>query len=71
MIYAQILNGKIVNVIVLNDDDLVSTFSEGFDFLIEIEQNPGDPGIGWRYDQDTGFSSPPSTILEDPDEEYT
>lgn len=57
MIYAQILNGTVINVIVLADEDLIDTFSEGFDHFVEIEQVPGSPGVGWSYDG-TDFSPP-------------
>jgi len=50
MIYAQIKNGKVQNTIVLMDTSLVSQFSEGFDYFIEIDQLSPVPGVGWGYD---------------------
>jgi hypothetical protein len=57
MLYAQILNGVVQNVIILNDTSLISLFSQGFDYLIEVSQTPGSPGIGWLYDG-TNFTPP-------------
>jgi len=58
MIYAQIKNGKIQNTIVLIDTSLIVTFSQGFDYFIEIDSLLPIPGIGWSYDG-TSFSPPP------------
>jgi hypothetical protein len=57
MIFAQIKNGIVVNTIVLEDPSLMSAFSEGFDSIIEIDQLPGSPSIGWTYDG-TNFYPP-------------
>ena len=58
MVYAQIKNGKVVNTIVLNDPNLVTTFGQGFDFFIQIDQLSPKPGVGWSYD---GTNWTPST----------
>lgn len=57
MIYAQILNGLILNVIELDDSTLVSEFTNGFDFCIQIDTLSPVPAIGWKYDG-TSFYSP-------------
>lgn len=51
MVYAQIKDGIVQNVIALNDEDLLSTFAVGFDYciIIDQEQKPT-PAIGWSYD---------------------
>lgn len=59
-LYAQISNGIVVNVIVLNDQTLVSLFSQGFDYFIEVDQLPGSPGIGWTYDGNNFY--PPQSL---------
>jgi hypothetical protein len=57
MIYAQILAGVIQNIIVLDDPTLISLFTEGFDYCIEIDSLSPQPGIGWLYDG-TNFTDP-------------
>lgn len=58
MIYAQIKNGIIVNTIVLNDDDILELFKEGFDDCIRVDDISPQPGIGWSYDPRSGFIAP-------------
>lgn len=57
--YAQIKNGIVENVIVLNDSNLESTFSAGFDHFINLgdTRDVDQPGPGWTYDGDN-FSPP-------------
>lgn len=57
MVYAQILNGVIINTIVLDDTSLIPLFAKGFDTFIEIDQIPGSPGVGWTYNNGT-FTPP-------------
>jgi hypothetical protein len=57
MIYAQISGGIIQNTIVLEDSNLESLFSQGFDSLIQIDNITPQPGIGWSYNGTT-FSPP-------------
>lgn len=59
-IYAQILKGIVQNVIVLNDPSLVPLFQQGFDFLVDVTQNPVSPG--WSYDG-KNFSPPPPIVI--------
>lgn len=59
MIYAQVKDSKIVNVIILDDESLKPLFLEGFDYLVEISLDPGDPAIGWSYDPNSQTFSPP------------
>ncbi len=56
-VYAQILNGVVMNTIVLNDVSLVGLFTEGFDALVEITALEPQPWIGWHYDG-TNFTPP-------------
>lgn len=57
MIYAQILNGIIENIIVLDDPSLSSLFSQGFDYFIRIDNLNPVPQIGWLYNG-SSFSDP-------------
>lgn len=68
MIFAQIKDGLIVNVIVLDDQSLLPLFSQDFDNIIPIDNKPGSPAIGWSYDPKQGFSPPgqPLEIMADP-----
>lgn len=56
--YARIKDNIVKDVIVLADLSLMSLFSQGYDFVIEIKNEPGDPGIGWSYTPEDGFKSP-------------
>lgn len=56
MIYAQILNNLVVNIIVIDDVELIPLFSEGFDYFIEIDNIIPQPQIDWLYDGNN-FSS--------------
>lgn len=58
MIYAQIANGLIQNIIVLEDESLIEHFTEGFDYLIPLDGIDPAPHIGWAYDG-SEFSAPP------------
>jgi hypothetical protein len=57
MNYAQIANGSVQNVIVLEDDSLIDHFTQGFDYLIPLDGLDPMPQIGWLYDG-TNFSAP-------------
>jgi hypothetical protein len=59
-IYAQILNGVVVNIIILNDSTLEPLFAQGFDACIQIDQLSPQPGIGWSYDGQS--FTPPSQV---------
>lgn len=63
--YAQIKNGKVQNIIVLEDPNLKSLFGKGFDALVEITQEPGHCQIGWNHDSKTNrFFPDPSKETE-------
>lgn len=49
MIYAQILNGIVKNIIRLTDASLESVFTVGFDYLVRIDTLSPVPGVGWSY----------------------
>jgi hypothetical protein len=50
MLYAQINNNTVVNIIVLNNASQISTFSAGFQYFVQIDQLVPEPEIGWTYD---------------------
>lgn len=50
MIYAQIKDGKVKNTIVLEDNTLVSVFTDGFDSCVRVDNLSPVPGIAWNYD---------------------
>jgi hypothetical protein len=58
MIYAQIKDQKIVNIIDLQDITLVPLFLDGFDDIVRIDLLDPTPGIGWSYVNGT-FTAPP------------
>lgn len=57
MICAQVKNGIVMNIIVLDDASLAPLFTEGFDSLIRVDQLQPYPSIGWTYDG-TNFNPP-------------
>lgn len=57
MLYAQIKDQKIINIIILNDEELLDQFSEGFDFCLRIDELETIPQIDWNY-EDEVFSPP-------------
>lgn len=58
--WAQIKSGIVANTILLEDESLTSTFSEGYDAFIRIDQLSPVPGIGWSYDG-SNFTPPDQT----------
>jgi hypothetical protein len=50
MNYAQIKNGQVENIIVLEDDSLIAHFSEGFDYFVAVDGIDPMPRLGWAYD---------------------
>jgi hypothetical protein len=62
MIFAQILNSIIVNIIVLDDASQASVFAQGYDACLEIDQLNTIPSIGWFYDIVSGNFFPPATL---------
>jgi hypothetical protein len=59
MIYAQIKYGLVLNVVVIDDSSLLSTFLIGYDFLIEIDQLTPMPQVGWIYNAAFSTFTPP------------
>lgn len=57
MLYAQIKNGKVTNIIKLNDSNLVNIFTTNFDYCIRIDQLNPIPNINWLYDGNTFSNS--------------
>jgi hypothetical protein len=53
-LYAQIFNGIVKNVIILNEDseENINTFKEGFDYLIRVDKIIPQPGVNWSYEQE-------------------
>lgn len=50
MVYAQIKDSLVSNTITLSDESLIDLFSEGFDFIIRVDNISPRPSIGWSYD---------------------
>jgi hypothetical protein len=50
MVYAQIKDGIIKNMIVLEDESIKHLFSEGFDHFVRVDELNPVPCIGWAYD---------------------
>lgn len=50
MIFAQVLNGTVQNVILLNDASLIPLFSKGYDSFIDVTNIPQYPSPGDSYD---------------------
>lgn len=67
MIYAQIKNLRIVNIIAADENTDLALFLEGFDLLIRIDILPVIPGISWTYDG--LIFSPPVESVDDPCED--
>lgn len=63
MIFAQIKDSLIKNIIVIEDPTIENHFLDGFDLLIRIDNLSPVPGIGWEYDG-SNFN-PPSPLEED------
>lgn len=63
MLYAQIKNGIVENVIILDDVALIPKFSEGFDYFIRVDEMDPQPGVLWLYDGEK--FSPPVAPSED------
>jgi hypothetical protein len=63
MTYAQITTNTVINTIALDDSTLISLFSQGYDYFLEIDNitdiNGNQIGIGWYYDQNANTFSPP------------
>jgi hypothetical protein len=62
MIYTQILNGIIVNIIELDDSTLVPIFAQGYDSCMQIDNLSTVPNIGWYYDIPSASFYPPATL---------
>lgn len=59
MLYAQIKDGEIKNIIVLDDRVYKPLLLEGFDYLKRIDNRDPIPMIGDLYDEESNtFSSP-------------
>lgn len=58
MIYAQIKDNIIINIIVLDDIELIPLFSKDYDHFIEVYAIPGNPGIGWVYNPESNSFLP-------------
>lgn len=49
-LFAQILKGLVVNIIVIDDPQQIPIFSKGFDALIPLLGLDPQPDIGWSFD---------------------
>lgn len=61
MVYAQMFNNSISNIIELDDTNLIPTFTVGYETLIRIDNRSENPAIGWYYDKVTDVFYPPMT----------
>jgi hypothetical protein len=72
--YAQILDGYVVNIIVLDDPTIINLFyvnpmgGPNFDFVNQIDNLSIVPQIGWSYAQaiypaSDSYTSPDGTIV--------
>lgn len=64
MVYAQIQNQLIENIIVLNDTSLLPFFSNDtdgnpYEYVLQIDQLYPRPGIGWIFDGIMFYSPTP------------
>lgn len=62
MVYAQIKDGIVVNCVILEDETLIDLFTEGFDYLININDLDPIPSIDWTYDSGNNTFSEPVPI---------
>lgn len=65
MVYAQVSNGVVQNTIEVDESTPLDLFSEGFDYLLRIDEIEDMPGIGWLFDG-SDFSRPPDIPLKEP-----
>ena len=59
MKFAQIKNGIVESVIVLEDESLAPAFGQNFDQILNVTNANPQPSAGWTYDGQT-FTQPPS-----------
>lgn len=57
MVYAQIKDSIVTNIIIIDDESLVSLFSEGYDSIVQIDEITPTPGPNWSYDGEN-FAAP-------------
>lgn len=50
MKYAQIKDGLVKNIIIVDDEVPLDTFKEGFDEIVKLDKPNLDPDIGFKYD---------------------
>lgn len=67
MIFAQIKNSIVQNIIVVNDESLIPMLSEGFDEVIRVDQLGQYPGPRWSYDGEN-FTAPTEEVYEELEE---
>jgi hypothetical protein len=63
VIYAQIKQGTIWNVISLESGTDTGPYLVGYDYLIDITSMSPQPSVGWLYDG-TSFSPPPPPSVD-------
>lgn len=60
--YARVKETIVQDIIVLDDPTLLPLFSEGFDYAVAVEIEPGGVQLGWIFDNVSGqFTPPPET----------
>jgi hypothetical protein len=60
--YALIVNGTVVNVIVA-DADFINEYQHSYDQTVECNSNVG---IGWTWNNVDGFAPPVIPVIETP-----
>lgn len=68
MIFAQVKDGIVKNIVVLDDMGLAPLFSEGFDYFIRVDQIPNYPGPGDSYDG-VNFARQPDPVINEQEED--
>lgn len=68
MIYAQIKNGKVKNIVVVDEDSPIDALSAGYDYFLRTDNLDQVVGVNFSYDGQT-FTPPPPPEIEILDEE--
>jgi len=58
VIFAQVKNCSIVNMVMLDTSKSTAPWSQGFDCLVQARNSAGGPDIGWTTSDCVIFSSP-------------
>lgn len=73
--YALVKNGIVHNIVLIEENNDKSRYLDKFDYVVEIDSEPGSGGIKWSYSPEEGFKDRRKTpvieqlIIEEPKEE--